>query len=234
MSPRAPAPKAKAKVKAKWNGEFGPSTEQQDLKRRLLLRAAAAAFNERGFHNVSLDEVAAKLGISKTVCYYYFRDKNHLLLSCVEIGFELAEEALRAAEAVDGPGLEKAIELTRKYVEGLTSEIGTCAVVADVNSLHEEDLKAVRTRQRAFGRRLEKLVQLGMEDGSIVASDARSAASWIVSGPLMIPRLSGLWQKGGTVGLAEKYAEFTRRSLSAACASASTAAAPGPLQGAKP
>jgi AcrR family transcriptional regulator len=201
-------------VRVKWNGESEPSAVQQAVKRRLLLREAAAAFNERGFHNVSLDEVAARLGISKTVCYYYFRDKNHLLLSCIEIGFELAENALKLAEATQGQGLDKVVELTRRYVEGLTSELGACAVVADVNSLQESDLKAVRLRQRAFGRRLEKLVQLGMSDGSIVAGDSRASASWIVSGPLMIPRLSGLWQKSETSGLAEKYAELARRSLS--------------------
>lgn len=203
-----------ARVKAKWNGEFEAPSSQQSAKRRMLLREAAGAFNERGFHNVSLDEVAARLGISKTVCYYYFRDKNHLLLSCVEIGFELAEGALKMAEATQANGLEKMVVLIRNYVEGLTSEIGACAVVADLNSLHEDDLKAVRQRQRTFGRRLEKVVQLGMDDGSIDVTDARAAANWVLSGPLMIPRLSGLWQKSGAEDLAEKYAEFTRRSLS--------------------
>lgn len=203
------------RARRRWNGEFEPSTEDQALKRRLILREAAAAFNERGFHNVSLDEVAVKLGISKTVCYYYFRDKNHLLLSCVEIGFELAEHALAAAEASDGKALDKVVEFTRTYVKNITSELGTCAVLTDLNSLNEADLKAVRARQRVFSRRLIKLVQLGQEDGSIQVSDSRVAVSWIVSAPLMIPQLSQLWQKQGTAWLADHYAEFTRRSLSA-------------------
>ncbi len=141
------------RARRRWNGEFEPSTEDQALKRRLILREAAAAFNERGFHNVSLGEVAVKLGISKTVCYYYFRDKNHLLLSCVEIGFELADHALGAAEASDGKALDKVVEFTRTYVKNITSELGTCAVLTDLNSLNEADLKAVRARQRVFSRR---------------------------------------------------------------------------------
>ena len=197
----------------RWNGEFEASTQQQTLKRRLILREAGAAFNAHGFRNVSLDEVALKLGISKTVCYYYFRDKNHLLLSCVEIGFELAENALRVAEAADGKGIDKVAAFTRAYVEGITSELGTCAVLTELNSLNEDDLSAVRGRQRAFGRRLLKLVELGQSDGSIVVADARAAVSWIVSAPLMIPRLSGLLHTQGVARLAEHYAEFTRRSL---------------------
>ncbi len=201
------------RAKPKWNGEFQAVATLQTAKRRMLLRAAAAGFNERGFHNVSLDDVAARLGITKAACYYYFRDKNHLLLSCVEIGFELAEEALGVGEAVPGPGIERVVAMTRAYVAGLMSEIGACAVVGDLNSLQEDDLKVVRLRQRAFGRRLEKLMQAGIDDGSIEVDDARAAASWVLSGPLMVPRLSSLWQKGGIEGLAEKYAGYTRRAL---------------------
>jgi AcrR family transcriptional regulator len=204
-----------ARARPRWNGEFDVSSEQQALKRRLMLREAGAAFNERGFHNVSLDEVATRLGISKTVFYYYFRDKNHLLLSCVEIGFELAEDALDVAEAAGGPALDKVVAFTRTYVQGITSEFGTCAVLTDLNSLQADDLKGVRLRQRAFGRRLKKLVDLGLADGSIKVSDSRAAVSWIVSAPLMIPHLTRLWQKQGTAWLCDHYVEFTRRSLSA-------------------
>ncbi|MFY4519898.1 TetR/AcrR family transcriptional regulator, partial [Escherichia coli] len=144
------------RARTRWNGEFDPTSAQQALKRRLILREAGAAFSDRGFRNVSLDEVALRLGISKTVCYYYFRDKNHLLLSCVEIGFELAERALDVAENMAAPGIDKVVEFTRTYVEGITSELGTGAVLTELNSLSEADLKVVRARQRLFGRRLLK------------------------------------------------------------------------------
>lgn len=203
------------RARPRWNGEFAPSSEDHAIKRRLILREAGAAFNERGYHNVSLDEVAVKLGISKTVCYYYFKDKNHLLLSCVEIGFEMADRALDVAEATAGSALDRVVEFTRSYVGNITSELGTCAVLTDLQSLHEDDLKAVRARQRQFSRRLIALIKAGIADGSIQVSDSRVAVSWIVSAPLMIPKLSDLWKSQGTAFLADHYAEFTRRSLSA-------------------
>ena len=202
-----------ARARTRWNGEFDSTAEQHNQKRRLILREAGAAFNEHGFRNVSLDKVGEKLGISKTVCYYYFRDKNHLLLSCVEIGFELAEGALDVAEALHASGLDRAAAFMRSYVQGITSELGTCAVLTELHSLQPADLQAVRARQRRFGRRLLKLVEAGMADGSIQVENARSAVSWIVSAPLMIPRLSQMWQTRGTSELAEDYAGYTRRSL---------------------
>jgi len=201
------------RARSRWNGEFDAAQDQQAHKRRLILREAGAAFNERGFHNVSLDEVGQRLGISKTVCYYYFRDKNHLLLSCVEIGFELAEQALASAEQVPAPGIDRVVEFVRQYVRGITSELGTCAVLNELTSLHADDLKAVRARQRAFGRRLLALVQQGLADGSIAVDDAKSACGWILSGPLMIPRVPQFLRGRATGDLADDYAEFTRRSL---------------------
>lgn len=201
------------RARARWNGEFDAASEQQAQKRRLLLREAGAAFNARGFHNVSLDEVALKLGISKTVCYYYFRDKNHLLLSCVEIGFELAEEALAHGEKTTGRAIDQVVAFVREYVRGINSELGTCAVLNELNSLQPADLAAVRARQRAFGRRLLKLIEKGLDDGSIGVGDAKSACGWILSGPLMIPRVPQFWQGRATADLAEDYAEFARRSL---------------------
>lgn len=200
-------------ARKRWNGEFETSEEQQAIKRRLMLREAGAAFNERGFHNVSLDEVAARLGISKTVFYYYFRDKNHLLQSCVEIGFELAENALDSAEGLDACGLEKVVCFVHAYVTGITSEIGACAVLTELNSLNVEELAGVRKRQRVFGRRLIQLIEGGRKDGSIYVENVRAAASWILSPPLSIPRLAQFWQGEGGGWLAEQYAEFTRRSL---------------------
>lgn len=201
--------------RARWNGEFDPSAEQHAAKRRLILREAGAAFNRQGFRNVSLDDVAVRLGISKTVCYYYFRDKNHLLLSCVELGFEFAEQALAAAEALDAPGLERVVLFTREYVCSITSELGSCAVLNELHSLAEADLKAVRSRQRAFGRRLIRLIEAGRADSSIAVDDPRAAVSWIVSPALMIPRLTELWGRRGVAWMADSFAEFTRRSLSA-------------------
>ncbi|HWS75543.1 MAG TPA: TetR/AcrR family transcriptional regulator, partial [Quisquiliibacterium sp.] len=100
----------------KWKGEFDATPDQHALKRRLILLEAGQAFNARGYSDVSLDQVAARLGISKTVCYYYFRDKNDLLMSCAEIGMELYESALAVGESTDGKAIDKLVEFIRAYV----------------------------------------------------------------------------------------------------------------------
>ena len=48
-----------------------PDREQQrEAKRQAVLQAAAELFNERGFHATSLDDIAARLNVSKPTLYY--------------------------------------------------------------------------------------------------------------------------------------------------------------------
>jgi TetR/AcrR family fatty acid metabolism transcriptional regulator len=61
-----------------------------DTKQRIL-DAALALFSERGYHDVSADEIAARTGVTKGALYYYFsdtadlaRDLAHQLLERLE------------------------------------------------------------------------------------------------------------------------------------------------------
>ena len=73
------------------------------LKRDAVIRAAARAFNERGYHNTSLDDIAAALGVTKPTVYYYVANKEQLLFECFRAGLEPIREALHAAERSDRP-----------------------------------------------------------------------------------------------------------------------------------
>ena len=48
-----------------------------DTKQRIL-DAARALFGERGYYNVSVDEIAAHAGVTKGALYYYFADTSDL------------------------------------------------------------------------------------------------------------------------------------------------------------
>ena len=63
---------------------------QRNLKREAVLRAAASAFNRRGYANTSLDDIAAMLGVSKPTLYQYFGSKQEILyrFDIVEIVLE--------------------------------------------------------------------------------------------------------------------------------------------------
>jgi AcrR family transcriptional regulator len=61
-----------------------------------MLTAAVEVFAEHGFHAASMDEIAARAGISKPMVYAYLGTKDELFLAC------LRREATGVMEAIAG------------------------------------------------------------------------------------------------------------------------------------
>src|SRR5579871_2318708 len=77
------------------------------VKREAVIRAAAQAFNRRGYHNTSLDDIAAALEVTKPTVYYYVSNKEHLLFQCFLAGVEPIRAAFREVKDQQAPGRER-------------------------------------------------------------------------------------------------------------------------------
>src|SRR5690606_8412462 len=100
-----------------WSSVVASQDEQFRLKRNALLCEAARAFNERGFHNTSLDDVAALLGVTKAALYYYVSSKQELLFECHMLTYDLGGEALAYARENGRTGLQQACLVARRFIE---------------------------------------------------------------------------------------------------------------------
>src|SRR5262249_61428077 len=82
MNNRRASPSAAAKSAATpspWRGSR-ERLRDRELKRDAVIRAAAREFNRKGYHNTSLDDIAARLQVTKPTVYYYVTSKEQLLL----------------------------------------------------------------------------------------------------------------------------------------------------------
>jgi TetR/AcrR family transcriptional repressor of mexJK operon len=66
---------------------------EQSPKRRQILAGAREVFSEMGFERASVDQVAARAGVSKATVYNHFLDKKTLFVAC----FSEEADALRAS-----------------------------------------------------------------------------------------------------------------------------------------
>ena len=85
-----------------------------------VLDAANALFAERGYRDVTMDAVAAAVGVTKPLLYAYFGNKEQLYLACTSrTGEELAAaiDAAVAAEPVPGDALKAALRTFFAFVE---------------------------------------------------------------------------------------------------------------------
>src|SRR5882724_4939790 len=79
----------------------------REVKREAVIRAAAHAFNHKGYHNTSLDDIAAALEVTKPTVYYYVTNKEQLLFECFVAGIELIRGGFREARSLDVPARER-------------------------------------------------------------------------------------------------------------------------------
>ena len=98
-----PSPAAKSKPRkdlrapaSPWEARRRPRHEHA-LKRDAVILAAARAFRERGYHNTSLDDLAASLKVTKPTLYIYVPGKEAMLFECFRAGLAQIEVAPQPA-----------------------------------------------------------------------------------------------------------------------------------------
>ena len=78
------------------NGERLPRREREKLqKRKELLAAALGLFSEKGYHNVSMHEIAEKAEFAVGTLYKFFQDKEDLYKALIKTKAEEYHAVLR-------------------------------------------------------------------------------------------------------------------------------------------
>jgi TetR/AcrR family transcriptional regulator len=159
----------------KWANVVPSRAEQSDTKRKAIIREAARVFNRRGSHGTTLDDVAERLGVSKTALYRYVNNKNDLLRACHEEAMEIANENLDIGERTGRTGLEKIQIAMTGYLRTMISDLGVPVLLLEENALEAQSAIRVVKQRDAFEKRLRRLVQEGIADGSVVMTDPKLA-----------------------------------------------------------
>ncbi|MGV0644446.1 TetR/AcrR family transcriptional regulator [Mycolicibacterium sp. XJ879] len=139
-------------------------------RRNELVDGTLEAIRRRG-SNVSMDEIAAEIGVSKTVLYRYFVDKNDLTTAVM---MRFAQTTLipnmAAALSSDLDGYELTREIIRVYVETVAAEPEPYQFVMANNSASKS--KAVAASEQIIARMLavmlrRRMLAFGMDVGGV-------------------------------------------------------------------
>lgn len=199
----------------RWNDDH-LREEIRDVRRKQILREAGALFGEVGYQNASMEQIAARLGLTKAALYYYFSDKSEILMRCFALGRQVVDEALAYAMSLDANGLERIVAFVRRYVLGITSELGACAMTLELRSAPPEEMPRLLSSMRKLDRQLRDFVSAGIDDGSCSPVDPTLAVNWIMGAMVLIPRWYRSGNRLGAEAIAEEFANYTRRMLAAA------------------
>jgi AcrR family transcriptional regulator len=165
-----------------WKDPKGRESDRRE-KREAVLRTAAQAFCEQGVRATSLDDIAERLHVTKPTLYHYFRNKDEILAECVGVGLAMIDEAIAEVVGEDSSALDRLKAALHRYAEIMTMDFGMCLNRIGEAELPPASRKALRAHKRKIDERIRGLIEEGVADGSIRASDVRLTA-FTVAGAL--------------------------------------------------
>ncbi|MFO1467518.1 MAG: TetR/AcrR family transcriptional regulator [Steroidobacteraceae bacterium] len=175
MATRATRLKADPAGDSPWK----PSAErarQREIKREAVILAAARAFRQRGYHNTSVDDLAALLNVTKPTIYHYLDNKEEILFECFRTGLDQIMSAFDEIRGSDRPALERLSAVVRRYAQAITSEFGWCMVRAEDQDLSPVMSRRINALKSQIDQGIRALIKDGIADGSISRCDPKITA----------------------------------------------------------
>lgn len=172
---------------ARWNNSLRTNDEINRLKREAVVRESGRIFSRRGYHNVSLDDVARALKVSKGTLYNYTKDKEEILFQCHKMALDIGEKAFDMVE----PGMsgrKKLITTLRYYIAMLHDELGSCGVITEIDALKPAHRQEIVNRRDDHERRFIAMLDEGIADGSLRNIDCKLAVYTFMGAVNTIPR----------------------------------------------
>lgn len=148
-----------------------------DTKRDAVLQTAAHMFLENGYRRTSMSELGTRLKITKPALYYYFRNKEEILIECYRLGISAIEGLLDKAAVSHGKGLDKVRAYIEAYAKAVvTFDFGRCVAMLDDAELSPKSRREVRDLKRKIDLAIRAYVEEGIADGSVIACNAKLAS----------------------------------------------------------
>ncbi|MBE0446811.1 MAG: TetR/AcrR family transcriptional regulator [Actinobacteria bacterium] len=159
-----------------FEDESRPMTKSERTRLKIMA-SAAKVFNEKGFDNTSIQDIANDAGIAKGTIYYYVEKKEDLLLSLIRF-------AKVRLFAKIGKGIEKATTASEKIEIIIRNHLKIVKTVGPVMPFFAQSLVSNDSRvreimagfRREYLNRLESIIKEGIQSGEFRQVDPGRAA----------------------------------------------------------
>ncbi len=163
-------------------------------KREQILHAAIKLYSRRGIHSVSMNEIAAQVGITKPALYYYFSGKEALVEAVVEIYYfrylqnqiRLQDQAdLQPVDRLKGAFLLSAEDFTtwnRKLSEGEMERYSFDMITVEAIAQYPQIADRLKNLSARWFQAVLKTVEEGKRRGEISSEvEAENAALSLIA-----------------------------------------------------
>lgn len=153
-----------------------------------LLEVAVVVFNERGYDGTGMEELARRLGLSKSSIYHHVSGKEELLELAVNRALDALFAVLDEEEAGEQRGKASGTTATARMkrvihrsVEVLAAELPYVTLLLRLHGNSEVEQRAL-ARRREFDHRVAELMSRAAAEGGIRADIDPHLASRLLFG----------------------------------------------------
>ena len=157
--------------------ETAPSPQRgsRDLvdRKRQIVNEAWTLFTERGYHFVTIADIAKAAGISTSAVHYYFQSKNDIFLATLDLCAQEAARRRAVGPKITDPS-ERLIRFLRVQLDGSEESMREWTTWAQFWSSSPTFPDARQAASVAYGRwqaQLRVIVLEGMAAGQFIATD---------------------------------------------------------------
>ena len=131
-----------------------------------LLEVAVAVFIERGFEATSMDELATRLGVTKSAIYHHVPSKVELLRRALDRALDALFAVTGEPGATTGPAIDRLEHVVRGSVRVLAAELPYVTLLLRVRGNSDVERAALQ-RRREFDRVVTGLVRDAEQQGDV-------------------------------------------------------------------
>ena len=131
-----------------------------------LLAVAVTVFNQRGYDGTSMEDLAAKLGISKSSIYHHVPGKAELLRLSVDRALNALFAVTEELETTTGPAIDRLEHMVRRSVAVLVEQLPYVTLLLRIRGNTTVERRAL-VRRRELDHFVGQLVVQASQEGSV-------------------------------------------------------------------
>lgn len=156
--------------------------QKRELSRRAIVEAARALLDQKGYAEMSMDDVATRVGISKATLYQHFRSKDELSVAAIARDIERIAELIASLDRTL-PAIERLELVLREGLKYRYAYSAQLPAMLPSAVWDHPDFRAQRKRTFAAANQLMKEAQA---EGAIRADVPLPVLNALISGMFSI------------------------------------------------
>ena len=187
---------------------------EQDDKKTLILNSAEIIFQNKDYHQATVEEIAKKAGVGKGTIYQYFSSKQDILQSLYQKGKDeylnrvqhLLEESATIAEVIG--------EIISFHIDNVSC---SQLLLKSVMHSHDIDPSQLEPSKHEIEVMMQLMWQKGVKSGEIKDISQEVFASYLI-GIMMSSMAHMIMHKSEQMDLEKIKSEFKRLAINGLCA----------------